>query len=637
MNIILSVFNWILDASLRASLLAVAVLILQFALRSLISARCRYALWLPVLLVLVLPVLPRSRWSAENLFAARAHAPAQILSAVAVVEETSTASPLASVSSPDWKEEAAGIVWAAGAALSLGAGLVLYKGALRRYMLAAEAQDDSLTRMIGSLCAELHLRHSPRVILSRVVESPAVTGLLRPMLLLPADFAATFDGKEARLVLKHELMHLKRFDLRINALVCFLNALHWFNPVLWLATWRARQDRESACDAQVLISEPCDCRGDYGGVLLKIQSVHYTRGLSLGFVGIFEAGRVLRSRIEAIARYRRHGPVSGIAAGAAIMMLGVLGATHAQPNQPVPGTTPVAKTAPLDHTESIRNKLNRIIIPKIEFRDATLREAVDFLKEKSKELDTEEPDPSRRGVNIVLMLDVTFSKGMTLSVSNIPLGEALKYVCELANVKFKIDPYAVIIVPPSMNTDEMITKEYKVAGGFIPKRQAAMDVLTAHGVQFPPGASAVYFPATSRLIVHDTSSNVDLIDALVEKFPGSPATPPPPAPTPVPGSIEDKLNRIIIPKLEFKDVTVGEAVDFLTQKSVDLDITEPDSSRRGVSITLKAGTRSDAKITISLTNTPLMEAVNYIAQLAGLKCSINPSGVVLEPLSGPAP
>jgi general secretion pathway protein D len=258
------------------------------------------------------------------------------------------------------------------------------------------------------------------------------------------------------------------------------------------------------------------------------------------------------------------------------------------------------------HTEYITNKLNRIVIPKIEFRDATVREAVDFLKEKSRDLDTQEPDPTRRGVNIVLQLDsgeasappaeaapvapaapaipgleaapaaglpaaaapaaavpaVSSAEArITLSLSNIPLIEALKYICQLANLKLKIDPYAVSIVPPSVNTDELITKEYKVpagfmstaptisgasslsapaaragggggetagvdssgAGGQIANHQSAMDYLTSQGVQFPPGSNAVYFPASSRLIVHNTASNIELIDAIVES--SQPAVP----------------------------------------------------------------------------------------------------------------
>jgi general secretion pathway protein D len=275
-------------------------------------------------------------------------------------------------------------------------------------------------------------------------------------------------------------------------------------------------------------------------------------------------------------------------------------------------------TTDVRHTEYITNKLNRIIIPKIEFRDATVREAVDFLKEKSRDLDTQEPDPTRRGVNIVLQLD-SGSEGaappaeaaapalpaapsipgleaapaagglpaavpaapvpavssaearITLSLSNIPLIEALKYICQLANLKLKIDPYAVSIVPPSVNTDELITKEYKVPAGFmaqaptisgasalsapasrggggatagvdssgagdqIAQHQSAMDFLTSQGVQFPPGSNAVYFPSSSRLIVHNTASNIELIDAIVESSS-------PPIPTQV--SIEAKFVEI---------------------------------------------------------------------------------------------
>ena len=113
------------------------------------------------------------------------------------------------------------------------------------------------------------------------------------------------------------------------------------------------------------------------------------------------------------------------------------------------------------------------------------------------------------------------------------------------------------IVPPSVNTDELITKEYKVPAGFmstaptvtgasalnaaatrgggggegegtgepsaIAAKQGAMDYLTSQGVQFPPGASAVYFPGSSRLIVHNTASNIELIDAIVEE--SQPAVP----------------------------------------------------------------------------------------------------------------
>jgi general secretion pathway protein D len=107
---------------------------------------------------------------------------------------------------------------------------------------------------------------------------------------------------------------------------------------------------------------------------------------------------------------------------------------------------------------AVQHKLDTIVIPKIEFRLATVREAADFLKRKSVELDTAEPDGSKRGISVVLKgplpaaggparpgapsipgLDAApppaasdedgdpFSKKVTLSLSNIPLGEAFRY------------------------------------------------------------------------------------------------------------------------------------------------------------------------------------------------------------------
>ena len=249
---------------------------------------------------------------------------------------------------------------------------------------------------------------------------------------------------------------------------------------------------------------------------------------------------------------------------------------------------PVSTTS--KNTDAIVAKLNRIIIPNIKFQDATVREAIDFLKQKSVTLDTTEADPTRRGVNIVLKTDSTPGSSapaaaaipavpaipgaadqaaapavaaapaatsvspsdarITLALTNIPLYEALRYITGLANLKIKVEPYAVSIVPLSEPTDVLVTKEYRVPPGFISveastttaaasslgpptgakgggaeatgagqnigARKNARDFLEQNGVVFPPGASAVYITAGSRLIVRNTQEALDLIDTLVE-------------------------------------------------------------------------------------------------------------------------
>ncbi len=202
-------------------------------------------------------------------------------------------------------------------------------------------------------------------------------------------------------------------------------------------------------------------------------------------------------------------------------------------------------------TAAIIRKLDEITIPKIDFRDATVREALDFIRQRAATLDTLETDPTRKGVNIVLKLPADSpeaSSRITLSLTDVPLRAAIDYVARAANLKPKIEPFAVVVVPQSEPTDVLITKEYKVPPSFITSlpasttsttatpgvaagsqsavavRSGAREFLESSGVPFPEGASANYIASTSRLIVKNTQSALDLVDTLVDNSLTAPAS-----------------------------------------------------------------------------------------------------------------
>src|SRR5690606_8191191 len=81
----------------------------------------------------------------------------------------------------------------------------------------------------------VRLGSPPRLRETALVESPAVFGLFRPCLLLPHGFAERLEPHEIRHVLLHEAAHLKRRDLVVNWLMALAQAIHWFNPLVWLA------------------------------------------------------------------------------------------------------------------------------------------------------------------------------------------------------------------------------------------------------------------------------------------------------------------------------------------------------------------------------------------------------------------
>ena len=225
-------------------------------------------------------------------------------------------------------------------------------------------------------------------------------------------------------------------------------------------------------------------------------------------------------------------------------------------------TESVGRQQDIRGTDQIVAKLNSIIIPKIDLNDSPVSEAVEYLKQKSVE-----QDPNHKGVNIFLKLGsqtsaplpqagpstagataspssttATTEPHITLALSHVPLYVALDYISKLCNLKLKIDPYAVSIVPLSEPTDIMVTKEYQVPPTFIPPkpmdsgtalpqagsapsaansprvaaRYNAQDYLVSQGVEFPVGSSANYLSAGSKLVVRNTRDNIDQIDALVD-------------------------------------------------------------------------------------------------------------------------
>jgi general secretion pathway protein D len=266
-------------------------------------------------------------------------------------------------------------------------------------------------------------------------------------------------------------------------------------------------------------------------------------------------------------------------------------------------------------TARITQKLNSIIIPRVEFRDASVREAIDFLRQQAVAND---PSPDeKKGIDIVLRLAplgqiapppipveparpngpgaapgvppeaapptavttpatarpivapaVVPSSAIspadariTITLNQIPLGEALRYIANQAGLKVKVEPYAVSIIPITEQSNDLITKEYRVPPGFIStsvnlgpsaleqgayktgtptspaagvtgtgkdtqestgghqlvNREGAREFLESQGVPFPSGASAHFLPQSSRLIVRNTADNLELVDAIVEQ------------------------------------------------------------------------------------------------------------------------
>ncbi|HSI65655.1 MAG TPA: hypothetical protein VLE43_21190, partial [Candidatus Saccharimonadia bacterium] len=173
------------------------------------------------------------------------------------------------------------------------------------------------------------------------------------------------------------------------------------------------------------------------------------------------------------------------------------------------------------------DKMSKLIFPSVQFQNTSLEEAIEFLRIKSRDYDSTERDPSQKGVNLIIKPGAESSTAkITLDLKDVPMSEALRYITELGGMKYKVEPYAVVVVPISDVATEMYTRTFKVPPTFLDGyppdqgplgRRTAKDVLSSQGIPFPEGASAVFLPSTSQLVVRNTQPSLDLIEGYVDQ------------------------------------------------------------------------------------------------------------------------
>jgi hypothetical protein len=92
----------------------------------------------------------------------------------------------------------------------------------------------------------------------------------------------------------------------------------------------------------------------------------------------------------------------------------------------------------------LAKQLESLILPKVEFRDATFGSALEYLKQQA-----DKQSQGKTKVNFVVSLPPDFveTRRVSLNLSNVPFTEALRYLGDLAEVKFSVEKYAVLVKP----------------------------------------------------------------------------------------------------------------------------------------------------------------------------------------------
>lgn len=284
----------LLKTSLLGSLAILAMLVLKPLWRERYRAKTRCWLWLALAVFLLLPVdfsvknapvqaAPPKDYtlfvgtdkttiqSTDNLFGDMAEKSGQ---SPAQVRDTIIQRP---VTNPEQKTTRYIPVttilfygYLAGAAAFLlyqGVSYALFRRTVRRWKRDVSRAD--YASLLSDTARDLGVS-APEMIVCEAISTPAVTGLLRPRLLLPHEH---YDVQELRYILRHELCHLKRRDMLLKLVLLAANAMHWFNPVVYLMLRQADEDIELACDSAATDGLELPERAAYSRTLLAaVQS-----------------------------------------------------------------------------------------------------------------------------------------------------------------------------------------------------------------------------------------------------------------------------------------------------------------------------------------------------------------------------
>jgi bla regulator protein BlaR1 len=332
-----------------ASILIILLVSLKFVLKNKLKASWHHAIWILVILKLLIPFGPESELSIYNIFNLTDNRITE--KSYNVINTISTATNNIAKSTPipvnvDSHKHAAErhvssrvdtvylsifglILWLIGAMTVLMYILRNNVKIIHRLKIGEVIHNEQLLDYLEECKSKLHIKR--KIVLKSVsgLNTPALYGISGHTLLIPESMLNDKSLWILRYSIYHELAHYKRKDIQLNVFVSFLIVIHWFNPIIWFAFNKMRQDSELACDELALSCvKPQEHKG-YGLALLEVAK---RQSESLSFanaVCFFNNSSNLKRRLSLISAYGNKTYKSKFIIGFMSLILYIIALTNA--------------------------------------------------------------------------------------------------------------------------------------------------------------------------------------------------------------------------------------------------------------------------------------------------------------------
>ncbi|MCL2589088.1 MAG: M56 family metallopeptidase, partial [Oscillospiraceae bacterium] len=145
-------------------------------------------------------------------------------------------------------------------------------------------------------------KRTPGLIISEYAATPMLIGVFRPTIVLPKK---AYSNEQLQSILLHELAHMRRFDVLVKWLTLLACAVHWFNPLVWVARREIDRACELSCDETVISGLDTYGKQHYGDTLISVAS-NKKIPLPVLSTTMCAEKRALKERLSAIMKNKKH-------------------------------------------------------------------------------------------------------------------------------------------------------------------------------------------------------------------------------------------------------------------------------------------------------------------------------------------
>ena len=357
----------ILVMSLAGSAIALLLFILKPLIKDRLPKMMQYCMWLVVLAALLAPVskivvLPKPPVSGpasltpiydivhRNFFVVD-EAPGSLGAKPQGVKgaNDSGMEPVDTGAGFPYMAAALAVVWLLGVLVFLSFNTASYMIFTRKLRKHAEPASLRETEILNNLSGKGHIpnRRRAQVFRNPLVPTPMLTGVSCPAIMLPD---SEYTDAQLISILLHELTHLRRRDIIVKWLSVLAGALHWFNPVVYLARREINSSCELACDESIIRSLNTNGKRNYGDTLIAVVAAHgaahtaHPAAMSSANFIFAREKEALKERLGSIMKYKRFSAMT-VVLSCALLVVVICGAiilgaasrldNNAEPEYPV--------------------------------------------------------------------------------------------------------------------------------------------------------------------------------------------------------------------------------------------------------------------------------------------------------------